>query len=313
MDKLNKQNLNKPISMRKGFALLLTMSILGIVISLSAVLVDYMSTAKQRSTYTQALIQGDMLYADIITVLKKSKKYKETLYKILYTTPVPFNMENGKFDVLLKCKPLANGVNINWLSYGNSSKTQSQYNTVQRVMDYLAQAYNIVDIALLEDMIVAKINNSQEDIETKGLLYRLQDKKYILSYKDFEEILFKYSQEENDKSILRIPWEKYFVFNKLYKDDTQNIIDGNYISAELISALFGIDIAAVREDWVVGESSLNTFLNNNGVEFDNKLFSSKFYPQTQCEVYYSYMGDRFKFTFNDIEDEVKDFEFYGRQ
>jgi len=312
MDKLDKQILNKSVPMRKGFALLLTLSILGIVISLSAVLIDYMSTAKRRSAYTQALIQGDMLYADMIEVLKKSKDYKKTLYKILYTTPLPFNMENGKFDVMLKCRPLANGVNINWLLYGNNSKTQLQYNTVQRVMDYLAQVYNIVDVALLDEMIVSKINGTDE-LETKGLFNRLENKKYIMSTKEFENIIFKYSQEVDDKSVLKIPWSKYFVFNKLYKDPKQNIIDGNYMSPELISALFGIDIAAVREDWKEGESNLNAFLNNNGVQFDKQLFSSEFYPQTQCEVYYSYMGDRFKFTFNDIENEVRDFEFYGRQ
>jgi len=312
MDKPNKQILYKLAPMRKGFALLLTLSILGIVISLSAVLIDYMSTAKQRSSYTQALIQADITYSDIVEILAKAKNHKKTLYKTLYTMPIPFTMENGKFDIVLKCRPLANGVNINWLIYGNNSKTQLQYNTVQRVMDYLSQVYNIIDIALLEDMIVSRINGTDQ-MDTKGLINRLKSQKFIVSYKEFENILFKYSQETNDKNILKIPWHKYFVFNKISKNAEQNIIDGNYISPELISALFGIDIAAVKEDWIEGESNLNAFLNNNGVQFDKQLFSSSFYPQTQCEVHYSYMGNRFKFTFNDIEDEVKNFEFYGRQ
>jgi len=309
MDK-PKQNIAKHVAHKKGFALLLTLSILGIVIALSSVLVGYMSTARESAVTTKALIQGNIFYADIQQVLKRFKNKKSLLYETLYKTPIPFEMGNGRFGVILKCQPIANGVNINWLLYENNSKMQAQYNVVKKVLEYLAQSYNIVNINLLEEMIVNKIKNINN---TSDFIDRLNDKKLILSYSEFENILFKYSQEENDRNIIKIPWKSYFVFNKINNDPKKNIIDGNYISSELLSVLTDIDIASVEDEWEAGKSKLNSFLNNNGVQLDKKLFTSKFYPQTRCEVYYDYMDNRFKFTFDDINNEVKDFEFYGRQ
>jgi hypothetical protein len=309
MDKLSEFR-KKTVASRKGFALLLTLSILAIVIGLTSTLVSYMSTARSSATATRALIQGNIFYADIQAVLKKFKSQKEVLYKILYKTPVPFELDNGRLSIMLKCEPLANSVNINWIAYGDDSKFDAQYQAVQKVFEYLAQRYNLVNINLLEEKIIARIKNQDTYDDFSD---RLKSNKFILSYKDFEKILFEYSQEENDKNIIKIPWNKYFVYNIVDKDPKNNLIDGNYMSAELISVLFDMEIDIIKDEWEMGETKLGTFLNNNGVKFDKKLFVQKFYTQTQCEVYYDYMDNRFKFTFNDIDNEVKNFEFYGRQ
>jgi len=309
MDKLSEFR-KKTVASRKGFALLLTLSILAIVIGLSSTLVSYMSTARNSATSTRALIQGNIFYADIQAVLKKFQSQKETLYKILYKTPVPFEMDNNRLSIMLKCEPLANSVNINWIAYGNDSKFDAQYQAAQKVFEYLAQRYNLVNINLLEEQIIARIKNQDESDDFSD---RLKSKKFILSYKDFEKILFEYSQEENDKNIIKIPWNKYFVYNMVDKDPKNNLIDGNYMSAELISVLFDMEIDIIREEWEIGETKLGDLLNNNGIGFNKNLFEQKFYARTKCEVYYDYMDHRFKFTFNDIDNEVKNFEFYGRQ
>jgi hypothetical protein len=306
MDKLEQKNI---VTLRKGFALLLTLSILTIVIGLSSILINYMSTARSSAISTKALIQGNIFYADIQNVLKKFQKQKDTLYEILYETPIPFAFEN-RLDILLKCKPLANGVNINWLAYGQDSKFTAQYEATQKVFEYLAQRYNIANITLLEDKLIARIQNKED---YNDFLVRLNNKKFILSYKDFEKVLFEYLQEENDTNIIKIPWNRYFVYNIVDKDPKKNLIDGNYISSELMFVLFDIEVDIIRDEWVYGESKLDKFLNNYGVKFDKNLFTQKFYMQTQCEVYYDYMDNRFKFTFDDIDNEVKNFEFYGRQ
>jgi hypothetical protein len=309
MDK-PKKFINKTVNLRKGFALLLTLSILAIVIGLSSALITYMSTARSSAVSTKALIQGNVFYADIQNVLKKFQKQKKLLYEILYKTPIPFSLQNNRLSILLKCKPLANGVNINWLAYGGSSKFNAQYKAVQKVFEYLAQRYNIVNITLLEEKIIARIKNQDENNDFSARLY---DKKFILSFQDFEKILFEYLQEENDKNIIKIPWNKYFVYNVVDKDPKNNLIDGNYMSAELMSVLFDMEVDIIRDEWKIGKSKLYNFLNNNGVEFDKNLFTQKFYIQARCEVFYDYMDNRFKFTFDDIENEVKNFEFYGRQ
>ena len=156
----------------------------------------------------------------------------------------------------------------------------------------------------------AKIKNKDSYNDFFG---RLHDRKFILSFKDFEKILFDYLQEEDDKNIMKIPCNRYFVYNVVDNNPNNNLIDSNYISSELISILFDIEIELVKDEWRIGKSKLDSFLGNYGIKLNKKLFANKFYMQTQCEVYYSYMGSRFKFTFDDINDEVKYFEFYTKQ
>jgi len=300
--------INKRANNRSGFALLLTLSILAIVISLSSVLVGYMSTVSQSANDTKALIQANIFYKDVQNILNKYEKDKENFYTTLYESPIPIASDSG-FDILINCKPLSNGVNINWLAFDNKSM-KSQSEAAHKTLRYIAQQYNISNPNLLEDMITFRIK--QGTLLDSEFQERLKKRKVILSYSEFEKILYEYIQKENDINVIRIPWNRYFVFNDIDKNIKNNLIYGNYISAELISALYNIDIVTVKSDWVEG-NDLNTFLNNIGLKFDKKLFVQKFYARSKCEVYYNYMNHRFKFTFNDIDNEVKDFEFYGRQ
>ena len=73
MDKLEQKNI---ITLRNGFALLLTLSILAIIIGLSGVLISYMTTARSNAITTKALIQSNIVYADIQSILKKFQKQK---------------------------------------------------------------------------------------------------------------------------------------------------------------------------------------------------------------------------------------------
>jgi hypothetical protein len=295
-------NLDKEIKSKKGFALLLTLSILSIVIALSSVLVNYLVTTKHTMIDTKAMIQGDMLYSDLQGVLSSIKpKDKEDLYKMLYSTPLPFGLKDGRISLTLKCSPLNNGVNINWLVY-NSKTMKTRAELVQKVLDGIFQKYNIQNPNGLEEMLISymKVVDSKQ-------------KKEFLSLKEFENIIFRYMLQEDDSSVENIPWNKYFVFNHVSKSLGDNMIDANYLSAELISVIFDIDLEVVRSEWSEGASNLNLLLTNNDATLDKKIYSTKFYPYTECEVFYTYMDRRFKFTFDDIRDEVKNFEFYGKE
>jgi hypothetical protein len=81
----------------------------------------------------------------------------------------------------------------------------------------------------------------------------------------------------------------------------------------LISVLFDIELATVRENWIEGES-LKTFVNENGGVFERaEIFAKKFLPVSHCEVAYKYADAQYRFKFVDIDREVKNFEFYGKQ
>jgi len=304
MDK-PKYTMHKRVSHRKGFALLITLSVLAVIIALTGILLSYFDEVRKDATTTKALIQGNLYYADIRKTFKNFKK-KETLFTTLYLMPVPLSSPDGKFSVMLKCRPLANGVNINWLGLGNSQEMVEQYNAAQSLFDTISQTYNLEDAGRLQEMLLEEIGGKEKFVQKEQS--RLRQKNGIISYKQFEGIISRYQLEVDDQKVSRVPWAKLFAFSP-----TAKVIDGDYISAELISLLFDIDLATVKEEWMEGEVKLKTFVQNSGGTYNQKLFAQDFLEEVQCEVQYGHADERFRFRFVDIQGEVKDFEFYGKQ
>ena len=295
---------------RRGFALIITLSALAVIIALTGVLITYLDEARKEASVTKAMIQGDLYYTDIKKIFTKFKK-KETLYTTLYLAPIPFASPDGRFSVIVQCVPLSNGVNINWLGSGNEQNMSAQFSMVQNIFEMIVQEYDLEDATRLEEMIIEEIGGKDRFVQKEQS--RLRQKNGIISLKQFEGILDRYQFEADDQKISQVPWEKFFVFNKVTKTAEENLIDGNYISAELISVLFAIDLPTVKEEWFPGALELKTFIQNNGGTYNQNLFAKKFLAQSQCEVQYDYEGERFAFKFEDIKGEVKNFEFFGKQ
>jgi len=304
-----RETISDRVSHRRGFALIITLSALSVIIALTTVLVTYIDEARKDASITKAMIQGNLYYADLKKTFNSFKK-RETLYSVLYLSPIPLSSEDGRFSISVFCKPLSNGVNINWLSLANNLKMQQQYEAAQKVFEYIVESYNIEEPTKLYNMLLDEMGNGKEYVQRKQS--RLRQKNGIISTKQFISILERYQIESDDSKIGLIPWEEFFVFNKVYKDPKENVIDGNYISAELISALFAIDKASVEEEWIDG-SDLKELVTSMGETFNDKLFSKKFLNRTKCDAMYDFEGKRFGFSFRDIEGEVKDFEFFGKE
>lgn len=303
------QPFHHSVAHRKGFALILTLSALTVIIALTAVLITYLDEARKDASTSKAMIQGDLYYADIKKIFKGFKE-KKTLYNTLYLSPIPLVSEDGRFSVIVDCKPLSNAVNINWLASGNESNMSVQYDASRKVFESLVQNYDIEDASRLEEMLFEEIGGSRKYVQKEQS--RLRQKNGIISLKQFTDILDRYQREADDSKIALIPWEKFFVFNERSKDPQENLIDGNYISAELLAVLFDIDLASVKEEWAEG-GELKTFVSELGGNYNPKLFTQDFLDQSQCDVAYDYEGERFAFRFVDIEGEVKNFEFFGKQ
>jgi hypothetical protein len=304
MDK-PKYTIHRRVPHRKGFALFITLSVLAVIIALTGILLSYFDEVRKDAETTKALIQGNLYYTDIAKTFKNFKK-KKTLYTTLYLMTVHLSSPDGRFSMLLKCRPLANGVNVNWLGLGNSQEMIEQYNTAQNLFDIISQTYNLEDAGRLQEMLLEEIGGKEKFVQKEQS--RLRQKNGIISYKQFEGIISRYQLEVDDQKVGRVPWAKLFVFSP-----TAKVIDGDYISAELISFLFDIDLATVKEEWIEGEIKLKTFVQNMGGTYDQKLFAKDFLEEAECEVQYGHADERFKFTFVDIQGEVKDFEFYGKQ
>lgn len=298
------------VAHKKGFALILTLSALAVIIALTAVLISYLDEARKDSSSSKAMIQADLYYADIKKVFKGFKE-KKSLYAVLYLSPVPLLSPDGRFSVIVTCKPMAKGVNINWLAFANDANMSNRYDAAQKVFETIIQSYDLEDASKLEELLFEEVGGKNKVLRKEQS--RLPQKNGIITFKQFTDILDRYQYEADDVKAGTVPWAEYFVFNPVSKDPAENLIDGDYISAELLSVLFDIDLASVKDEWAAGVVELKTFVQNMGGSYEKSLYAQEFLPQSRCEVQYDYEGERFGFVFEDIEGEVKNFEFLGKE
>ncbi|RLA66249.1 MAG: hypothetical protein DRQ78_04485 [Epsilonproteobacteria bacterium] len=294
---------------RSGFALIITLSVLAVLIALTTVLLSYFDEVRQDASNTEALIQADVYYTDIIGIFKRFKN-KKTLFSTLYQFPVPLHSDDNRFAMTLYCQPLAKGININWLGYENRANASAAYSSAQMIFDTLAQEYNFQDAGRLQEMLMEEIGGKEKYVSKE--YSRLRQKNAIISYKQFAQIVSRYQLEVDDSKISRVPWKKYFSFSP-----TAKVIDIEYSSAELIALLFDIDLVTVRE-WhgALVKDSVQTFVQNNGGDYsqrkniitDNKVFLE----ESECSVSYLSAGQQYRFNFEYIQGEAKHFEFYEK-
>jgi len=280
-----------------------------VIIALTMVLLSYFEEVQHDASNTKALIQADLYYADITTIFKGIKE-KKTLFSLLYGTVLPLATEDGRFSLMLKCEPLSKGVNINWLGLKTNAKNQALVNVAQELFEMLAQEYSIEDPGRLLELLYEEMGN-KDQYSTQNQS-RLHQKKGIISYQQFAQIVSRYQFEVDDPEIGRVPWEKYFSFSQRSEK-----IDGEYSSPELIAYLFSIDLSSVKE-WtsVLDRTSLETFVNTNGGSYAQRkmlLVGKEFLEETQCSVRYVLDEAYYSFRFEYSEGEAKHFEFYGKE
>lgn len=297
------------VKKRQGFALLITLSVLAVVIALTTVLLSYFDEVKEDAGNTKALIQADLYYTNITKIFQGFKNKKD-LFSVLYTTPLPLSTEDGAFSIVLRCDPLHKGVNINWLGLGNDSKKAALYTVAQELFELLAQEYDIEDVGRLQEMLLEEIGGTNQFVEKEES--RLHQKKGIISYQQFIEIVSRYQFEVDDPKIGTVPWKAYFSFS-LHADK----IDGEYSSPELISYLFDIDVETAEERVsTIENGSLKNFVNTYGGDYakrKNILAGEEFLEAAECSVGYALEDGQYRFKFDYIQGEAKHFEFYGKQ
>lgn len=294
---------------RQGFALLITLSVLSVIIALTMVLLSYFEEVQQDSSDTKALIQADIYYTNITNIFQGFKNKKD-LFSVLYSTELPLQTPDNQFSLVLKCEPLYKGVNINWLGLENDSKKTELYTVAQELFEVLAQDYNIEDAGRLQEMLLEEIGGTYNVVQQEES--RLHKKNGIISYQQFAELISRYQFEIDDSHIGAVPWRKYFSFSP--KADK---IDAEYSSPELISYLFDIDLETVKE-WgsFIGDGTLEDFVTQNGGDYAQRksiLAGETFLEATECSVRYAQAESHYRFNFKYIQGEAKHFEFFGKQ
>ncbi|UPT77579.1 hypothetical protein MN086_00130 [Sulfurovum sp. XGS-02] len=294
---------------RQGFALLITLSVLAVIIALTTVLLSYLDEVKQDASDTKALIQADIYYKNITNIFQGFKN-KKPLFSVLYSTALPLQTPEERFSLQLHCDPLYKGVNINWLGLGSSGKNAAYSSVAQELFEAIAQEYTIQDPGRLQEMLLEEIGGKNRWVQKEQS--RLHQKNGIISYRQFSDIISRYQFEVDDPEIGAVPWKKYFSFSP-----EADKIDAQYSSPELLAYLFDMDVSTVQE-WtsLVERGTLENFIRENGGEYEKRksiLAGETFLEAAECSVRYAMADDQYGFKFEYIQGEAKYFEFYGKQ
>jgi len=294
------------VKSRPGFALLITLSVLSVIIALTMVLLSYFEEVQQDSSETKALIQADIYYKNITEIFQGIQN-KQELFPVLYSMALPLNTPDDRFSLLLKCDPLQKGVNVNWLGWGREK--EALQGVAQELFEVLSDKYELEDIGRLQEMLLEEIGSDGQIVQKEQS--RLHQKNGIISYQQFEKVLKRYQFEVDDPKIGTVPWRDYFSFSPKAEQ-----IDAEYSSANLIAYLFNMD-EEVTQEWVpaAGIGSLEDFVTQNGGDYSIRksiLAGGTFLDATECLVSFTLEDQQYGFRFEYIEGESKHFEFYGK-
>ena len=299
--------------MRKGIVLFITLSIIIAMLGLVGVIFTYLDKAKKNTSYTSAMIQANMFFGDtsraIKIILKRvgnKRDKKKMIADTLYLAPLTVQPEDSDTFVTVECRPLDAGININWLGYEDNKSMQPQYDMAQMVFDKMVDEYSIQDATLLLDKILETIKQDRE-IESKS---RIRDKRGINSIEQLNKIVRDYQFEADDKEIALIDWELFFSF-----DYDTPLIDGDYISANLVAMLFDMAYDVIKEEWFMGDDLEKFISKHNGDKsnYNKKIFTKDIIERLSCKVTYSYQSGIYSFGFDYLDEGAKKFEFYGNQ
>ncbi len=292
--------------MRSAITLLITLSVIATMIALMGVMFKYLDVARGKAEVKAAMIQANLLSADVSTFLRQilGKKPSKSTMKTLFETPLGLRAESGEFSMGISCKPLADRINIAWLGLENGAKNQQAYALASSIFEMLTDTVNLRDAALLREKIVTALKSGSSS--TFGAPSRINKKKGIITFKKFQQLLDDYRFETDDNRAYHIPWQRYFSFGT-----HEQKIDGDFVSPELLAFLYDVDPSVVQEDYKLGE--LNSFLSEIGESRDayKWLFSEKALAVAQCRASYTFRKGSYRFTFNYIHGRVEGFEFFG--
>jgi len=298
---------------KTGIALFITLMVIASIMSIIAVSFSYLEKVQKDAGTTSALIQANLLYGNTIEVIKRffpaGSDNSEKL-TLMYTMPLVLSEEKSGFALNLNCQALMIGAPIGWLDPKQTTKVPEKTTLSREVLGKVMERYEIEDPNGLEEILLQEITGKHTTNE--DYVPRLVSNKGINSKKQFDQLLLTYALRYDDLKALNVPWEKYFTFVPF---DEKTKIDGSYLSAEFISAAFDIPIEIVQDGWILGESTLSTFLKENGIvaPINNKIYANKALNAMHCEQTFAYQERQYTINFNYIEGRSTNFEFNGQE
>ncbi len=298
---------------KTGIALFITLMVIASIMSIIAVSFTYLEKVQKSAGTTSALIQANIFYGNTVAILKKffptGSDNREKL-ELIYSMPLILNDDQSEFSVTLSCQALMSGVPINWLDNKQTKKNPEQETLANEVLKNVMELYQIENTNALQELLLEEITGVSS--QNNNYKPRLKKQKGINSKQQFNKLILDYTLKYDDDHALAVPWEKYFSFLPV---TTQTRIDGVFLSPEFISVAFDIPLEVVQSEWIIGESTLSTFLQNSGVvaTINKKIYANKALNAMHCEERFLYQEKQYEFKFNYIEGRSNNFEFNGQK
>jgi len=301
--------------MRSGVTLFITLSIIAAMLALLGVVFKYLETARTEAEIKASLIQGNILYADVRTAIRRlvGKKPKNSTYKTLYNTPLAIAALNSEFGAMVHCSPIADRPNIAWIGYDGNRNRQGHFEIAEKIFDKLTDDANLKNPSALHQMIVEALKQKKQ--KRFNILSNINKKPGTIALREFQSILDSYRYEEGDEGVYSIPWQTYFVFG-----ENLDRLDSNFIRPEVLAVIFDIDLRLIQgQDGFAMGDSLKEFLEENGLDLSlyaqkppREIFAKKApIDAMKCAVNYAFREGQYAFHFDYIKKRVVNFEFSG--
>jgi len=308
------------VKMRRGVTLFITLSIIAAMLALLGVVFKYLETARNEAEIKASLIQGNILYADARSAIRRllGKTPKNNTYKTFYTTPLAIAAQSGEFGAMIHCSPIADRPNIAWLGMDGDRNHLYHFEVAEKIYEAITDKANLRDPSSLHQMILDALKQKKQ--RRFNILSNINKKKGTISLREFQSILDAYRYESDDDKVYAIPWQTYFAFG-----EDMGKIDSNFIRPEVLAEIFDIDLRLVQgEDGFSMGDSLKKFLEENGLDatlYDWKHTSKKVTHELfakkkpvdamECMVSYAFRDGQYAFRFGYINKRVVNFEFSG--
>ena len=298
---------------KRGIALFITLMVIASIMSIIAVSFTYLEKVQKDAGTTSAILQGNLLHKNTVSILKRfvleGKDNSETL-KLIYENPLPLSEPKSGFGLMLSCNPLMVGVPISWLDSSLFPQTPKKAVLAKDVLTLVMERHDIQEPNELENLIMKAVTGKVSQNEDNAP--RIRSKRGISSKAQFDRIISDYRLRFDDSKVLLVPWERYFSFTKI---DKKTQIDGAYLTPEFISVAFEVPIEIVQDSWIIGKSTLQSFLSENSIDASvvpSKFFSNKALNAMHCEETYAYRDGQYRINFDYINGRSGNFEFNGK-
>jgi hypothetical protein len=295
----------KQVQQRKGVTLLITLSVIAAMLALIAVLFGYLQEARDKADSQAALIQSNLIRADIQNFLEKYLKGNPTksAMQTLYATPIAIMEKGGRYSLTTRCTPLLDHIPLAWLGWSEEAKHQRHYRLALRLFEQLAEQAELKEPGRLLEILTAGLRGRHT---TMGVPDDLNTRPFGMTLTRFQELLDDYRFLADDPRVYQIAWSNYFLIQTPGKVPEK--LDKDFLTPQTVAYLFDIDPAIVKEGYSPGE--LNKFLRSIGEESKPYDWLLGKLPQANvhCDLLYSFRERRYNASFDYAEQRILDFE-----